>query len=82
MFGLIKSFFNLVFAYKQQESDGKKPWQSKTFWTLLVAWVGLILSKYAGITLSAEEQTTIIGVLALFLRLISKDSVGFYEDKG
>ena len=81
MFALLKNAINVVFAYKNQESSGKKPWRSKTFWTLLVAWVGLLLSSYAGITLTAEEQTTILGAIALFMRLISKDPVGFYEDK-
>jgi len=81
MWGLITKGFNILFAWKQASGEGKKPWMSNTIRALVVSYVALLSSKYAGIDLSAEEQTTILAVIALFMRFISKGQVGFYEDK-
>lgn len=79
MLKLIGQVFNLLFAYKSERVKGKKPWQSKLIWGNVFALVGVILSKYAGYQLTAEETAAGLLVVNTILRLITKGSVGFYE---
>ena len=81
MFALIKNAFNILFAWKQTSGEGKKPWKSNTIWAMAISWAALAASKYAGVEIGPEEQTAIIAFIGVVMRLISKDPVGFYEDK-
>lgn len=81
MIKLISNFFNIVFKWKDEENKGKNPLYSKTIWVLLVSWLALILSKYAGIELSASDQTTILTFIGIIMRFITKQPIGFVEDK-
>ena len=81
MFALIKNGFNILFAWKQASGDGKNPLKSKTIWAMILSWSALVFAKYAGVEIGPEEQTAIIAFIGVVMRLISKDPVGFYEDK-
>lgn len=81
MFDLIKKAFNLLFAYKSECVAGKKPWRSKQIWANAIAIVAAVLSRYAGIELSAEDSLIVLAMVNVILRMITKEPVGFYEDK-
>jgi hypothetical protein len=82
MWSIITKVFNIIFAWKQEENVGKNPFYSKTIWTLIISWLALVLSKYVGIELSAEEQLTILTFIGIILRFITKKPIGFWETKG
>lgn len=81
MISLITKLCNIIFAWKQECLDGKNPLLSKTIWSLILTWVTLILSKNFGFELSSEEQVTIIMFIGIILRFITKQPIGFYEEK-
>jgi len=69
-----------VLAWKPEELAGKSPLRSRTVWVLIVAWLACLCSQYLGLTLSAEEQTAIVVLVGIALRLVTKQPVGFWED--
>ncbi len=80
MWSTVKNLLNLVFAYKNEEVKGKKPWQSKTIWVNVLSIVALLTSQYANIEISAQDQVIILSVINIILRMITKQPTGFYED--
>jgi hypothetical protein len=70
-----------VMAWKREETTGKSPLRSRTIWSLIVTWLGLLLGKYFGVSLGAEEQTAIVVVTGILMRLVTKQPVGFWEDE-
>jgi hypothetical protein len=82
MWTLIKQALNIMLAYRDEEAKGKPAWRSKRVWGLIVSAVALACSQYAGVPLTADQQLAILTVIGVVLGLISKGSVGFYEDKG
>ena len=82
MIDLIKKTFNLLFSYKTEMVKGKKPWKSKQIWANIFAIIGIIGAKYADINLTPEDVGYFLGSINVLVRLISKGSVGFYEDDG
>ena len=81
MISLIKQAFSLLFAYKSECANGKNPFRSKTMWANFLGIVAGILSKYAGIELSAGDILILLAVVNMGLRMITKEPVGFYEEK-
>ena len=79
MFRLIGKVIDILFSWKKVSGVGKNPLRSKTIWGMILAWVVLALSQYAGIDLTAVEQTGIMVVIGTILRLVSHSPVGFYE---
>jgi uncharacterized membrane protein (UPF0136 family) len=81
MFDLIKKGFAIVFMWREQTEKHQNPLLSKTIWGLVLTWGALLASKYAGINLAPEEQTAILAVVGIFLRMITHRPVGFWEDQ-
>ena len=79
MFSLIKQAFNVMFAYKQECTTGKPAWRSKTVWANAIAMIAAVLSRYAGVELSAEDSLIILAMVNVVLRLITKEPTGFIE---
>ena len=52
--------------------DGKKWFLSKTFWVNILAIVALIIQTYTGFVFSLEAQVSVLGVLNILLRTITK----------
>jgi len=52
--------------------DGKKWFLSKTFWVNILAIVALIIQTYTGFVFSPEAQVSVLGVLNILLRTITK----------
>ena len=50
-------------------------------WANFLGIVAGILSKYAGIELSAGDILILLAVVNMGLRMITKEPVGFYEEK-
>ncbi len=69
--------------YRTEVARGKKWYRSKTLISLIVATATLIanqrLGRY-GIQIPPEVQVTIVLLIGVALRFISKGSIGFYED--
>jgi hypothetical protein len=69
--------------YRTEEARGKKWYRSKTLISLIVATATLIanqrLGRY-GIQIPPEVQVTIVLLIGVAMRFISKGSIGFYED--
>jgi hypothetical protein len=82
MFDLIKKIFNLLFAYKNENLKGKKPWRSSTIWTNIFAIITVVLAKYADIKLSPEDVGVFLSLVNIVLRLVTKSPTGFYEETG
>jgi len=55
------------------ESIGKKWWQSKTIKVNIIALVALLLQSQIGFELSTEETASILVVINLILRAITKE---------
>lgn len=81
MWELIKKALNLLFVYKTECNEGKKPWQSKTVWTNIFAIIAVLLAKYADIHLNAEDIGIFLSVVNIVLRLITKSPMGFIEEE-
>ncbi|MDW7643434.1 MAG: hypothetical protein SCI25_00165 [Desulfuromonadales bacterium] len=57
------------------ESTGKKFWLSKTFWVNLLALVFIVLQSLTGLELSAEAQVSLLSLVNIGLRLVTKEAV-------
>lgn len=55
--------------------NGKKFWQSKTFYVNLLAIAGLVVQDQFGFALSAETQVSILAAVNVALRLITKEEI-------
>lgn len=53
----------------------KKFWQSKTFWTNVLAIACLVVQDQFGFALSAETQVSILAGVNMALRLITKEEI-------
>ena len=57
-------------------SDGYKKWyKSKMFWVNLIALVSVLMQIYFGKVIQPEMQITILGVLNMVLRFITKEEI-------
>jgi len=57
--------------------DGKKFWLSKTFWLNVLAIIALIVQSQTGYVISPEAQVSILGVLNVILRFITKNPISW-----
>uniref|UniRef100_A0A6M3J079 Uncharacterized protein n=1 Tax=viral metagenome TaxID=1070528 RepID=A0A6M3J079_9ZZZZ len=57
--------------------DGKKFWLSKTFWLNVLAIIALIVQSQTGYVISPEAQVSILGVLNVILRFITKAPISW-----
>lgn len=80
MWELIKKTFNLLFAYKQESCDGKKPWKSKTIWVNVFAIMSVICAKYLDIHFTNEDVGVFLSMVNIVLRLVSRSPIGFYKE--
>ena len=55
--------------------DAKKFWLSKTFWVNILALVALVIQSQTNYIISAEAQVSILAVVNMALRLITKKEV-------
>jgi len=76
---LFKRAFEILFAYDNEQINGKNPLKSKTIWALIVSTAAVLSSQYVGIDLNGEEQTMIVAGIGILMRLITKSPVGFFE---
>lgn len=56
--------------------EAKRWWQSKTVWVNIVALASVLLSTEFGFDLTAEETTSILVVINLILRAVTKQPLG------
>jgi len=54
---------------------GKPLRKSKTFWVNLVALIALIVQTQTGFVITPEEQTAIVVVINMILRLVTKEKI-------
>ena len=52
--------------------EGKKFWLSKTLWVNVLAIAALILQTYTGFVFSPEAQVSILGIINVLLRVVTK----------
>ena len=55
--------------------EGKKIWESKTFWVNLIALVAIVVQTYTGFVVTPERQVEILGVINIILRLVTKKPI-------
>ena len=53
----------------------KRWFRSKTLWTNIIAIVAIVIAAQTGHTVSAEAQVTILGMVNILLRLITKEQL-------
>ncbi len=54
----------------------QKPfWTSKTLWVNLIAIIAMIVQDKTGFVIPPEEQLTILGMINLILRAITKETL-------
>lgn len=63
------------------ESAGKKFWLSKTFWVNLLALVAIVVQSLTGFVMSIEAQASILAVVNVVLRLVTKEAITWGEGK-
>jgi hypothetical protein len=56
--------------------ESKKWYTSKTLWINSIAIIGIIVQSHTGFIISAEDQASILGVINLFLRIITSLPLG------
>jgi len=49
--------------------------KSKTFWVNLIALIALIVQTQTGFVVTPEEQTAIVVVVNMILRLVTKEKI-------
>ena len=49
--------------------------KSKTFWVNLIALIALIVQTQTGFVITPEEQTAIVVVINMILRLVTKEKI-------
>jgi len=80
MLSTLKKVISALFSIKAATGEFGKSWyRSKTLWANVLAIIGVVLAKYAGVELPAEVVTSILAVINFVLRLITKESTGFYN---
>lgn len=52
-------------------------WTSKTLWVNVLAIAAAIVTNQAGIEINAETQVSILGVINLILRIVTKEPVNW-----
>jgi len=58
------------------EEYTKKSWyKSKTFWVNLIALIAIPIQAYSGYTISAGTETSVLAVINLILRTITKEEI-------
>jgi hypothetical protein len=55
--------------------EGKKIWFSKIFWLNVLGLAAILIQAYTGYIVSVETQASVLAVLNVLLRLITKDPV-------
>jgi len=53
----------------------KKPWQSKTLWVNVIAFLSFLLGHFMGMPISPAKQGMILAALNFGLRFITKTSI-------
>lgn len=81
MLSALKRVWDLLVTYRSETTAGKAAWRSKTIWANALALLAALLSRYGGVELSSEDGLALLAVVNLVLRLISREPVGFYQDK-
>ena len=71
MMDLIKKLIELAYYYRTDEAAGKPYWQDPTVIGLVVSLIGIALARAAGITLDADLQLKIVGVITGIGALLS-----------
>jgi uncharacterized membrane protein len=68
---LIKKLIELAYYYQSDQGAGKPYWTDPTVVALVVSLIGIALAKAAGITLDADLQLKIVGVVTGIGALLS-----------
>lgn len=55
----------------------KNWYESKTFWTNIIALVAIIIQAHTGFVISPAEQAGILTVINMILRAVTSEPVGF-----
>lgn len=54
----------------------KKWWMSKTLWVNILAIIAFAIQTFTGVNwLSGEMQATILGIINVFLRMVTKEKI-------
>ena len=56
---------------------GKKFWESKTFWVNVLALVGIVVQSQTGSEISPVIQGTILTIVNVVLRLVTKEPINW-----
>jgi hypothetical protein len=59
----------------ETKMEGKKIWFSKILWLNVLALAAILVQAYTGYVVSVETQASILAVLNVLLRLITKDPI-------
>ena len=78
---MLQKAFRAVFAYTNVWLEGKSPLRSKTIWAFLVSWAAMYVARKTGMTLTPDQQASILVGIGIVMRMITKQPVGFYEDE-
>lgn len=70
----------LVLWLKWKDIMEKNILKSKTFWANVLAIVAMIIQTQTGFVVSPEIQTTVLGLINVILRSITKDSVSWRKN--
>jgi hypothetical protein len=82
MFDLVMKVLKDIIEIKSNKDEvGPKIWMTKTPYVLIVTGILTNITGYLGFTLSPPEQTAIIVVIGIIMRLITKRPTGFIPEK-
>lgn len=80
MWAIIQKAISILYEIcSYEKGHGKNVLFSKTLWVTGISLLALLLSKYAGLEISQEEQLAILAVVATIMRFISKEEVGLIQ---
>lgn len=72
----IRKVLAVILSYGEAERKyGKKWYKSKTLWVNILALIVLFLDEKMGVKLSVEEQTSILAVINIILRIVTKEPI-------
>ena len=57
--------------------DATKWYASKTLWAMVVATAASFAAPHLGVNIDASEQVTIVAVIGIVLRVITKQPISF-----
>jgi uncharacterized membrane protein len=63
-------------------ATGKKIYLSKTFWVNVIALLAMLLQSFTGFVIDIEAQASLLAVVNVVLRLVTKEPVAWGNKAG